>query len=164
MLKQVIHVLSQVLLAGLVAWPLSACKTAGSSNVKDAGDITNGLEVGQGDGKPFTWANQMGLTLSDGDNGAAVTATRMASFATAVGFAKGDVITALNGTAVTGAQSFETAADGWAGNGDQVSQWNGEWVFTVQRGGNGVTLKRPDGYLCDPYVLANCGPFGPGEQ
>ena len=137
------------------------CKTANSSSgLRDQGDVSDGMQVQAGDmAKRALWAVRMGMELTDGDGGAAIASVEPARFAAVIGLSQGDVISALNGKAVTGAADFESKAKAFTGYGPDAAGWSGNWTFKVRRGGREIDVQPPKGYDCDPYILVGCGPL-----
>jgi len=134
------------------------CKTPGGSSVKADGDVEDGLNRNAGNAKErVKWATRMGIVFAGGDS--TVEAVAPAHLAQSIGITKGDVVLALNGQAVSSAESFEQVAKKYVGLGNEASQWDGVWVVKIRRGEKEFDMHAADTFDCDPYVLVGCGPL-----
>lgn len=153
------HTSLKLLLVTAMSLSLTQCKTPGTASaVKGDGDVSDGLNTNAGNAKERTkWAYRMGIVFAD--DGSTVDSVMPAHFAQSVGVAKGDVVIALNGQAVSSAETFEQVAKTYTGLGNQAAQWNGVWVVKVRRGSKEFDMQAQKNFDCDPYMLVGCGPL-----
>jgi S1-C subfamily serine protease len=150
--KQVVS--GRILAAVLAAASLAACKTGGpASAVKDDEVTSTSAAAPAG-----TWAGRMGLSLTDTGSGCQIASIAIATFAGAIGLASGDVIQKLNDQPTNSSADFEAVANSFV-NGTAGVPWDGNWTFTVARGGAQKVVQKPASYDCNPVVLAECGPL-----